>query len=60
MAFSRELKESVWYFARQMAEDGIAHRAQGNISLRQVESGLIAVTLLRLVPIAPFPLRFGS
>lgn len=44
MAFSRELKESVWYFARQMAADGIAHRAQGNISLRQVESGLIAVT----------------
>lgn len=44
MAFPRDLKESVWYFARQMAADGIAHRAQGNISLRHAESGLIAVT----------------
>jgi L-ribulose-5-phosphate 4-epimerase len=44
MTFPRELKESVWYFARQMLADGIAHRAQGNISLRQMESGLIAVT----------------
>lgn len=44
MAFPRELKEEVWYFARQMAADGIAHRAQGNVSLRQASSGLIAVT----------------
>ena len=44
MAFPRDLKESVWSYARQMVADGIAHRAQGNISLRQAESGLIAVT----------------
>ena len=44
MAFPRELKESVWLAARQMLADGIAHRAQGNISLRQASSGLIAVT----------------
>ena len=44
MSFPRELKESVWDFARQMMIDGIAHRAQGNISLRQASSGLIAVT----------------
>lgn len=44
MAFPRELKESVWLAARQMLTDGIAHRAQGNISLRQASSGLIAGT----------------
>ena len=44
MPFPRDLKESVWSFARQMMIDGIAHRAQGNISLRQASSGLIAVT----------------
>ena len=44
MSFPRDLKESVWAFARQMMIDGIAHRAQGNISLRQASSGLIAVT----------------
>lgn len=44
MSFPRELKESVWAFARQMMIDCIAHRAQGNISLRQESSGLIAVT----------------
>ena len=44
MVFPHDLKESVWSYARQMVTDGIAHRAQGNISLRQAESGLIAVT----------------
>ncbi|HAL16746.1 MAG TPA: class II aldolase [Anaerolineaceae bacterium] len=44
MSFPRDLKESVWSFARQMLTDGIAHHAQGNISLRQASSGLIAVT----------------
>lgn len=44
MAFHRELKEAVWRTARQMVADGIAHRAQGNISLRDPASGLIAVT----------------
>ena len=44
MPFPRDLKESVWVFARQMLTDGIAHHAQGNISLRQASSGLIAVT----------------
>ena len=44
MPFPRDLKESVWSFARQMLTDGIAHHAQGNISLRQATSGLIAVT----------------
>ena len=44
MPFPRDLKESVWSFARQMLTDGIAHHAQGNISLRQASSGLIAVT----------------
>ncbi|MHB1339112.1 MAG: class II aldolase/adducin family protein [Bellilinea sp.] len=44
MAFPRELKESVWLTARQMLTDGIAHRAQGNVSLRDAVSGLIAVT----------------
>lgn len=44
MGFPRELKEQVWAAARQMLADGIAHRAQGNISLREPASGLIAVT----------------
>ncbi len=44
MPFPRDLKELVWSFARQMLTDGIAHHAQGNISLRQATSGLIAVT----------------
>lgn len=44
MAFPRELKEQVWSFACQMVADGIAHRAQGNVSARDAASGLIAVT----------------
>jgi ribulose-5-phosphate 4-epimerase/fuculose-1-phosphate aldolase len=44
LAFPIELKQQVWSFARQMAADGIAHRAQGNVSARDAVSGLIAVT----------------
>lgn len=44
MRFPRELKEQVWAAACQMVADGIAHRAQGNVSLREPASGLIAVT----------------
>lgn len=44
MPFPRGLKEQVWSFARQMVADGIARRAQGNISARDEVSGLIAVT----------------
>jgi len=44
MDFPPELIESVWSFARQMVADGIAHRAQGNLSARDAASGLIAVT----------------
>lgn len=44
MAFPHSLKQEVWSFARQMLTDGIARRAQGNISARDETSGLIAVT----------------
>jgi L-ribulose-5-phosphate 4-epimerase len=44
MTISNELRELVWSAARAMVADGIAHRAQGNVSLREPASGLIAVT----------------
>lgn len=44
MGLPLALKEQVWAAARQMVADGIAHRAQGNVSLREPAGGLIAVT----------------
>ena len=39
-----ELRAQVFAYARQMASDGLAHGAQGNVSALDRESGLIAVT----------------
>lgn len=39
-----ELRAQVFAYARQMASDGLAHGAQGNVSAIDRESGLIAVT----------------
>lgn len=39
-----ELRAKVFDYARQMASDGLAHGAQGNISALDRESGLIAIT----------------
>jgi L-ribulose-5-phosphate 4-epimerase len=39
-----ELRAKVFDYARQMASDGMAHGAQGNISALDRESGLIAIT----------------
>lgn len=39
-----ELRAQVFAYARQMASDGLAHGAQGNVSAIDHDSGLIAVT----------------
>ena len=40
----RELRAQVFAYARQMAENGLAHGSQGDISALDRDSGLIAIT----------------